>query len=517
MNLKGETKIQLMDAKTGEVVAETSDTNLVTDAVDNILNGALNYVYLSERNGYSQNGGLQYLNYLYNNMAKDFFGGVLIFSKEIEESTSHIIPSGSEIDACIGCANQTAAITGNTYKGSVNTSETEITTEYAKFVWDFTTEQCNGDIAAICLTSNLGGATGLKFDAKDAYCTTLRTLASTSNFYNAASLKTATVSNRLTRMKTSNSNNHGYLCDDKNIGIVYGNTLYTRAIGVARGQKLRLTSSLKLGAITTTTDDVTTTLTTELYNYIKTVGSDLKYAYGFKGNSDYDENSLYRATITRYDLDGNETKYKALSATLATNYKSFIGSGTASDIFNGINRFIYNGVLYLVAFYIKGNGKTNKCRIYKVILDDGTFTYADTELTDSFVTLFCGSSTFTYGDEQPELEYCFINDSVYLAHGNDSYYAYFRLNLDDLTINTDATINSYGNITPMGNMPIDNIVSAPWFVSTLATDLTQAPVYYGSLVLFTPYLATINNLSQVLTKTPEYTMKVIYTITQANN
>ena len=51
MGFKGKATIQIFDAKTGKIKDEITDENMVTNAVDNVLNGALNYLMTTCNNG----------------------------------------------------------------------------------------------------------------------------------------------------------------------------------------------------------------------------------------------------------------------------------------------------------------------------------------------------------------------------------------------------------------------------------------------------------------------------------
>jgi hypothetical protein len=59
--------------------------------------------------------------------------------------------------------------------------------------------------------------------------------------------------------------------------------------------------------------------------------------------------------------------------------------------------------------------------------------------------------------------------------------------------------------------------SSPWLGTRVDGTSLNSRTTFGNLVLFTPYLATINNISRVLTKTAADTMKIIYTITRTSN
>jgi hypothetical protein len=113
MALRGSAKIQLFNAKTGELEKTVESNNLITNAITNIFNGALTALAICDNN--NVNGRHENLNILFDfpsgySLAKSLMGGLLVFSDSIEESADHIIPSVSEMKSFIGCANQGSSI-----------------------------------------------------------------------------------------------------------------------------------------------------------------------------------------------------------------------------------------------------------------------------------------------------------------------------------------------------------------------------------------------------------------------
>ena len=128
MSLVGKTTIKLFDDKTGELSDIVESNNMVTNAVSNIFNGFLNAVALSDNNEVGEHNSLNYLFDIPDgyNLAKTFFGGLLIFSSAIKKDVNHIIPTIDEMKTFIGCGNQGSSITGNTFKGNFNSAESVI-------------------------------------------------------------------------------------------------------------------------------------------------------------------------------------------------------------------------------------------------------------------------------------------------------------------------------------------------------------------------------------------------------
>lgn len=161
MALKGITKIELFDAKTGIKTNEIVKENMVTNAVKNILNPSLQMITGQPKDSYD-NITTQLPDFLMrcSPIGKVLFGGVLIFSEALDENVDNIIPNISDRKNIVGYAGQYAGLTGNNYKGSYNVSESVKLSNGFTHVWDFSTEQANGTIAAIALTSAMGGDCG---------------------------------------------------------------------------------------------------------------------------------------------------------------------------------------------------------------------------------------------------------------------------------------------------------------------------------------------------------------------
>lgn len=150
MVLKGHTKIQLFDAKTGELVQETNDDNMVTNAVSRLINPPLDFLVgdVSLNTVLSKTLPIQ----------TTAMAGIMVFSNKIEENPNHILAGNSDIS--IGHAGDAYSGT-NTKRGTYNANESKALSNGYRHVWDFSTDSANGDISCVCLTSKIGGNTGI--------------------------------------------------------------------------------------------------------------------------------------------------------------------------------------------------------------------------------------------------------------------------------------------------------------------------------------------------------------------
>ena len=153
MPLKGHTRIIFTDTVTGEekVVADT--TNMVTNAVANLL---------------SKNWcGLASISSLL--PLKQMYSGVLCFQNEITENADNYLPPDDVTNPLIAHASQQANETLNTLRGSPVTSDIVETDTSVKWVWSWDSSHGNGTIRTVCLCPNIFGSMGLKPTADALY------------------------------------------------------------------------------------------------------------------------------------------------------------------------------------------------------------------------------------------------------------------------------------------------------------------------------------------------------------
>ena len=149
--LKGHTRITLTDVHTGKKEA-VEDDNMVSNAVSEILNH--NFCGLAN----FSNSNLMPL--------WNLFGGLMLFRDPITENAGNYAIPSDGTNPMIGHAGQTAHSTASIYRGNPNGGETIFTDSSAKFVWDFATNQANGQISCASLIPKFLGDMGIKpFDA----------------------------------------------------------------------------------------------------------------------------------------------------------------------------------------------------------------------------------------------------------------------------------------------------------------------------------------------------------------
>ncbi len=159
---KGVTTIEFFDVN-GEKVQEYREENLVTNAVDNILNGAMKAQIKCKAKQKDSEGIFNNLSNIPHNMASDYYGGLMVFSEPIEENKNHCIPSNIEMDSYIGGGSILPCDAVDTYHSTFVEKESLLDDpDVFRVVYEFGNQQCNGTIKSICLTSAIGGRLGLK-------------------------------------------------------------------------------------------------------------------------------------------------------------------------------------------------------------------------------------------------------------------------------------------------------------------------------------------------------------------
>lgn len=147
--IKGKTKIQLFDGKTGGEVYRAEDENMVTNAIEKLLNPPVEWLF----------AGTDFRD-LYKNVTpiyKKALGGIMLWKDPLPESAEQIIPPAEAVEV----AHAGGAYTGSdTMRGSYNANESGKIENGFRHVWDFGTDRGNCTFSAVTLTSLAGGSAG---------------------------------------------------------------------------------------------------------------------------------------------------------------------------------------------------------------------------------------------------------------------------------------------------------------------------------------------------------------------
>ena len=155
--IKGKATIQIIDEKSGEMVREIHEENMITNAVDTILNPP-DYIEtgMDAENDRSYNPLRDFLG----NLADTAFRGVIVCRDKIpEDGNNMMLPWTNEEVGHAGISNTNPDTTIGTYNSN-ESGRIENGKGY-RHVWDFASDKANGEIGCICLTNKDGGTCGM--------------------------------------------------------------------------------------------------------------------------------------------------------------------------------------------------------------------------------------------------------------------------------------------------------------------------------------------------------------------
>ena len=155
--IKGKATIQLFDEKTGEVVKELHEENMITNAVDTILNPP-DFIEtgMDTENDRSYNPLRDFVG----NLADTAFRGVIVCRDKIpEDGNNMMLPWTNEEVGHAGISNTNTDTSIGTY--NANESGRIENGKGYRHVWDFASDKANGEIGCICLTTKDGGTCGM--------------------------------------------------------------------------------------------------------------------------------------------------------------------------------------------------------------------------------------------------------------------------------------------------------------------------------------------------------------------
>lgn len=462
MRLKGTMILELTDESTGEVETVTEE-NMVTNAVNNILGlnpMAIFYTEADLSSGLVWNGNLLPI-------CPHMIGGILLFSKTLEENADHIYEGSANLPMAYASNNVNS--TANTARGSLNQTESKALENGYKFVWEFTPSQGNGTIAAVALTSAQGGQNAYGSLVGDA-----------SAFLQIKDVNIGSISDAR-KMVLFEAVEVDF---EKNL--VYSVTSVDTSVRI---RKLRL-PIFSIGLNEKTDDSTYTvvedkTITTATFRFLGDYtsygefmdGQD-GYWYGFsnQGNSSGNARMLW-IKISKADYSFTEGEWTLSNAKLMD-----VGSrdGSSSYPERNVKCCVRGGYLYVPAYNKKGIYKVNLANSADVTLIDFGFTSKWKPLCDT------GSC---------EVYLTLVGD---LIVGGD-----FQVTADDKVIHTQGSVRLNDAATPL--FQYKNFLLG--WGGSYGNE-------YRTMYLLTPYLASINNLSSAVVKDANKTMKITYTLTE---
>ena len=483
MKIKGHTKIELFNAETGELEQVVEENNMVTSAVQKLLNLPVEFV--------SCNTSIKTI--LDNTLpiSTNAMGGVLLFSNKKEENSNLIYANG---EGAVGHAGRVYSGT-NPCTGTLNETECRTLSNGYRLVWDFATDRANGTIACVCLTSRTGGYIGLNeyWDpTADNYNPKI------TNFYNFDNDLSRPLYNLPKDIPTSKFGGiRGIVAKDTIVSLSNPSTTTFRLsyYKILNTEKIELNWG-DCGSSASSpykTQDISITNPGDYTSYTDSDGFIRCIGYGYQEQEDK----------IHYDIWFNCNRINALTGTVDLDKKILINVQSFPDDFY-IKRFANAGI-GSSNFYYKYNGYKPFCLMNNFIIawfQLGTSSYclATVDFNGNFIKKF--DLTSDYDDRKWERLYDLKREAHFLQNNQ--------------CIAEDGDIIRLGywqdNISNMDNMQIYTYTDIyPYFISHY--NYYNAPKLYLNKD-FT-YSATINNLATPVTKTSAQTMKITYDLIES--
>lgn len=456
--LKGTTTIELTDVHTGEKQVVT-EHNMITNAINRIFQPTLGHL----TNEATLRG--------YIPAYATLLGGIFLFDSPIGEDADQIYaPAGP---ALTGCARYNTVNTSTgLVLGSYNTTESGYNSseKKMKFVYDFNTSQGNGVIASICLTSVEAGYGAYNSDMtygvsilKSCY----------------SSPKWLTIGNKDMYTGISTGAYYHLFTIDPEADICYYFTL-TNATTISiqqrqAGIKNFSLFSTSLPVINTSAD---ITLGTAIGSY---------RCWQF----DRDDNALYIISTGSSTIAANGTFLVTKIAFGSWAVTQYTMANTTNTTLYSSSRF---GIVHRGQVYMRSN--SSNYSVYKMELgNSANVTRLAGTASNAIIPVFA------------------VGGRVYWQYTTYSSGLYTRLYISDEVTNR---LNFSGNSQLLSVYRSYNSYYTPSYVPVLNDEMLYYSTCsdYSNLGFYylADYLATINNLSEPVTKTADKTMKITYTI-----
>lgn len=463
MKLKGTMVMELTDMDTSAVETITEE-NMITNAVNNIL--GLNPMGIFYKASGEYDDAVLWNESLLP-ICPNMIGGILLFSKTLEENSDNIYVQSDNLP--VAYASNNVNSTSNTARGSLNLTESKTLDNGYKFVWEFTPSQGNGTIAAVALTSALGGQNGygsLVGDASAFLQLKVVNLDVVEDAKKMALFETVEVD-------FENNMLYSITAEDSSVSV---RKIRVPIFSIGLNEKLDDSTYTVLENHTITTETFRFLGSYTLYGEFMD-GKD-GYWYGFSNEG----NSSGSATMVWIKISKEDYSFTEGEWTLSNAKLMDVGNRDGNSTYPEriVKCCVRNGYLYVPAYDKKGIYKINLANPADVTLVEFGFTSKWKPLCDS------GSC---------EVYMTLIGDLIVAGD--------FQITAEDEVIHTQGSARLNDAATPL--------FQYKHFLVGWGGSYGNE---YRTAYLLTPYLASINNLSSAVVKTVDKTMKITYTLTE---
>lgn len=483
--MKGITKIELFDAETGDKTNEVVEENMITNALNNILNPPLQPLLSGDGTRPQSVKDVGFFMHGIYPLHETLLGGIMLFSEKPEENANNIIPTVQVAQSCVGYASHSASAVESNMRGSFNGAESGAVENGYKLVWDFTPSQALGLISSVCLTSAYGGIGG--WNTKD------------------QSIRRPVICMPGTYDQSK------YLKDLTTATVITGNIVYGSKVG---------TSNITLPLVGEGLETYTRKIAVlPKGNYVYFIASDggLNYLVRRKSlvgkrsfldsfeNSNFNDGVFkdYKFTISKRYTSGtyivmqdrvcsvmrdSATQISLLEFKVNNQSDMEMSESTVTiqglKFPSGINSYlvdddnIYMGGIASDATKLYTFSRKSSGEATAIPLPDGVIWGTYTYISKFFNTVFLTSEVNA------------VPCTFYLGADGQTWYQYAGF--------SDKYVNP---------VVFENILPLPWVL----VEETRSPTDL-KICLWSGYLASINNLSQPVTKTSDKSMKITYTL-----
>ncbi len=456
MVVKGHTAIELTDVNTGEVETYEHD-NMVTNAIGDAF-GCNPFGMLYRAVEQTITGTDIVLDAYLLPICPKGTAGILLFSESLEEDKDNTYPSSGNLP--FAWASNDVNSSTDLARGSYNATESARLSNGYKYVWDFTTSQGNGTIAALALTNPLGGRGGMgNINSDDGVFKLIKTSQYAMSDYSERWYFYCIVELNIE--------------ENYAISLSYSNAkVWIRKLHVA-ATELGLLDGMDEGGYRIQEEDM---LEPSVFSFSGSNGTFLDggdgYWYGLRNTA----NSSGTATVYWIRISKSDHSFTEGTWTFASTFLAVLGTQNYSTSQYSItcqrNCCIRGGYLYALRY--------NRPGVYKISLSNtADITYIE----------------FPAAGASSSISNCYLQVVNGIIFGTN-----FMILEDDTAVETKGTNSRLGSITTPAFRYKNYLVG--WSPSDRC------------LFMIMPYLATINNLEHAVEKTADKTMKVTYTLTE---
>lgn len=395
---------------------------------------------------------------------KQWFAGCLLTDKDNDPALSMIAQ-----DSTIIAQGANGAYTGtNLRRGSFNTNESGNVTGGYRFVWDWNTAQGNGEIKSVCLTRASIGATDItsNFSTPDAQCI---------EFLSSRVTTGTMIPGNISVVDYTKERAYSIYYESETIKIkeYYLNTY-----------RYHLTGAFCDAISLITTHEIPQTIANYSANFV---------SVSYTGDYFY----IFRT----YDNAGNLDEYKITISNWTCVKTSHIYSGVHLRNHQGPSAYMVKDIIPVIENYAWAYGYNNT-KIYKLNLsnDADIVEYTNPLANVSYNIEYNGPAVLLPNGDWYKFSNMYGENSAAVYHHNDTFYrvAGNIINGNDWGEGRPSIHgNSYGTL--LATATSDDATSGQdWQISALY-----------------PYVSTVANLDSAVTKTNDLSMKLTYTIAEA--